>query len=215
MPTARPRTNAGPSRWPPIATSSRGSTPYPGPSASRTWFSPQPAGTECRHQGPYAGLREALLGDDGPITSTVLARRTQTNEVGRRGHPDAGAGSDLPGVRQAPRARRSRDECGAMLYPARFDYAWTGDAGSVRAASTEGLGRTRVVVCRARRTEATHGIPGHQASIRHRPQPTRRHGRGRDGLVGQSRMARRVEACGPTAPSDCGCSGRSAPDRGR
>lgn len=33
--------------------------------------------------GPYDGLRAALLGDDGAIRSTVLARATQTNEVGR------------------------------------------------------------------------------------------------------------------------------------
>jgi hypothetical protein len=33
--------------------------------------------------GPYAGLRAALLGDDGAIRGTILSRRTQTNEVGR------------------------------------------------------------------------------------------------------------------------------------
>ena len=33
--------------------------------------------------GPYAGLRDALLGDDGPIRATIMARSTQTNEVGR------------------------------------------------------------------------------------------------------------------------------------
>ena len=33
--------------------------------------------------GPYAGLREALLGDDGSIRDTILTRSTQTNEVGR------------------------------------------------------------------------------------------------------------------------------------
>jgi len=33
--------------------------------------------------GPYAGLREALLSDDGTIRSTILARATQTNEAGR------------------------------------------------------------------------------------------------------------------------------------
>ncbi|MGZ5401327.1 MAG: DUF2332 family protein, partial [Nocardioides sp.] len=33
--------------------------------------------------GPYAGLRAGLLGDDGTIRSTILARATQTNEVGR------------------------------------------------------------------------------------------------------------------------------------
>ena len=33
--------------------------------------------------GPYDGLREALLGDDGTIRATILGRSTQTNEVGR------------------------------------------------------------------------------------------------------------------------------------
>ena len=33
--------------------------------------------------GPYAGLRAALLADDGSIRATILARSTQTNEVGR------------------------------------------------------------------------------------------------------------------------------------
>ena len=33
--------------------------------------------------GPYAGLRAALLGDDGTIRATILSRSTQTNEVGR------------------------------------------------------------------------------------------------------------------------------------
>ena len=33
--------------------------------------------------GPYAGLRDALLGDDGTIRATIMARSTQTNEVGR------------------------------------------------------------------------------------------------------------------------------------
>ena len=36
--------------------------------------------------GPYAGLRDALLGDGAsgePIRRTILARATQTNEVGR------------------------------------------------------------------------------------------------------------------------------------
>ena len=33
--------------------------------------------------GPYAGLRDALLRDDGTIRATILARSTQTNEVGR------------------------------------------------------------------------------------------------------------------------------------
>ncbi|MGB0101731.1 MAG: DUF2332 family protein, partial [Nocardioides sp.] len=33
--------------------------------------------------GPYDGLREALLADDGTLVATILDRSTQTNEVGR------------------------------------------------------------------------------------------------------------------------------------
>ncbi len=33
--------------------------------------------------GPYARLRDALLHDDGTIVATIMARSTQTNEVGR------------------------------------------------------------------------------------------------------------------------------------
>ncbi len=46
---------------------------------------------------PYAALREALLGDDGSIRATVLARRTQTNEAGRMATllPALGALADL------------------------------------------------------------------------------------------------------------------------
>ena len=33
--------------------------------------------------GPYDGLRAALLGDDGTIRATIMARATQTNEAGR------------------------------------------------------------------------------------------------------------------------------------
>ena len=64
--------------------------------------------------GPYAALRDALLGDEGPIRATILERATQTNEVGRLatlypafaepGHP-------------AARAARGRRERGAVPLP--------------------------------------------------------------------------------------------------
>ncbi|MGC1206919.1 MAG: DUF2332 domain-containing protein [Ornithinimicrobium sp.] len=78
--------------------------------------------------GPYAGLREALLGDDGPITSTVLTRRTQTNEVGR-------VATLMPVLDRISRECgrplalvEAGASAGLCLYPDRFDYAWTGDA---------------------------------------------------------------------------------------
>ncbi|SEQ98430.1 DUF2332 domain-containing protein [Microlunatus flavus] len=73
--------------------------------------------------GPYAGLRAALLGDDGAIRTTILTRRTQTNEVGR-------LATLLPAL-----ARIAADEgplallevgtsAGLCLFPDRYAYAW-------------------------------------------------------------------------------------------
>ena len=69
--------------WPGTARSSAGWTPCRSRSGSRTWSSPRPAGTALPAPGPYAGLRDALLTDDGSIRRTILERATQTNEVGR------------------------------------------------------------------------------------------------------------------------------------
>ena len=71
--------------------------------------------------GPYAGLREALLGDDGSIRATVLDRSTQTNEVGRLATllPALGA---FPGPLALVEAGAS---AGLNLFPDRWGYAWT------------------------------------------------------------------------------------------
>lgn len=79
--------------------------------------------------GPYEGLRSALLEDTGAITSTILARSTQTNEVGRL--------ATLVPVfaRAVPAGPVALLEAGASaglcLYPDRYDYDW-GPAGSLR-----------------------------------------------------------------------------------
>lgn len=74
--------------------------------------------------GPYVGLRDALLGDDGTIRATILARTTQTNEVGR-------LATLVPAfARLAETAGRPLAllevgaSAGLCLYPDRYGYAW-------------------------------------------------------------------------------------------
>ncbi len=79
--------------------------------------------------GPYAGLRDALLGDDGTIRATIMARSTQTNEVGR-------LATLLPAFAQAvPSGPVALIEAGASaglnLFPERWGYAWSTPEGVV------------------------------------------------------------------------------------
>jgi hypothetical protein len=81
--------------------------------------------------GPYAGLRDALLGDDGSIRATILARATQTNEVGRL--------ATLTPFLAELGPRLSLLEVGASaglcLYPDRWSYTWSTPTGVVTAGS--------------------------------------------------------------------------------
>lgn len=81
--------------------------------------------------GPYAGLRDALLGDDGSIVATILTRSTQTNEVGRLATLlPAFAGFDGPLALIEAGA-----SAGLNLYPDRFSYAWSSSVGEHRIGS--------------------------------------------------------------------------------
>ncbi len=77
--------------------------------------------------GPYAGLRAALLADDGSIRSTIMSRATQTNEVGR-------LATLLPAFAQCTQPLALIEvgaAAGLCLYPDRWGYAWTTDDGTV------------------------------------------------------------------------------------
>jgi hypothetical protein len=79
--------------------------------------------------GPYAGLRNALLSDDGAVLATIRTRATQTNEVGRLATlvpvfalAARDAGEPLALVEVGPSA-------GLCLFPDRYRYRWQGPDG--------------------------------------------------------------------------------------
>jgi hypothetical protein len=77
--------------------------------------------------GPYDGLRAALLGDSGEVRATILARATQTNEVGRLATLAPAFGSFA-----GPLALiEVGSSAGLCLYPDRWGYAWSTDEGPV------------------------------------------------------------------------------------
>ncbi len=91
--------------------------------------------------GPYAGFRDALLGDDGPIRQTVLTRSTQTNEVGR-------LATLLPAFAVVASRHQGAPlsllevgaSAGLCLYPDRWSYRWHTGGGDVTAAAAAGAG---------------------------------------------------------------------------
>lgn len=81
--------------------------------------------------GPYDGLRDALLRDDGTIRATIVGRSTQTNEVGRLATLTpafAGLADGRPVALLEAGA-----SAGLCLFPDRFSYAWSTSAGIVEA----------------------------------------------------------------------------------
>ena len=92
--------------------------------------------------GPYAGLRAALLGDDGSIRATILARATQTNEVGRLGTLVPAFGSVAGG--RALALIEVGTSAGLCLFPDRFRYRWKLPDGRVHEAGSGPLLTTAV-----------------------------------------------------------------------
>ena len=90
--------------------------------------------------GPYAGLRRVLLEEESEVRTTVMARATQTNEVGRL--------ATLVPVMALVEGPLALVEVGASaglcLFPDRYDYAWPplgglrGSGGSVLTAEASG-----------------------------------------------------------------------------
>jgi hypothetical protein len=80
--------------------------------------------------GPYAGLREALLSDDGTIRATIMARSTQTNEVGRLATLVPAFAALVPSGPVA--LLEAGASAGLNLFPDRWGYAWSTPAGPVR-----------------------------------------------------------------------------------
>jgi hypothetical protein len=80
--------------------------------------------------GPYAGLRDALLADDGTIRATILARATQTNEAGRLATLVPAFGLLAQGEPLA--LVEAGASAGLCLYPDRWGYEWTTESGTVR-----------------------------------------------------------------------------------
>lgn len=95
--------------------------------------------------GPYASLRDLLLGPEWPaVRETILARRTQTNEVAR-------LTALTPALTMFGDEPLALVELGASaglcLYPDRYDYVWEG-AGAIHGSGGPTL-----------RTMATGNVP--------------------------------------------------------
>ena len=102
---------------------STGSRRCPGPSGSRTWSSPPPAGTACPRRGRTTRCARRCSPTTGRSARTILERATQTNEAGRLATLvpafAAAAGSGPIALLEVGAS------AGLCLYPDRYTFAWT------------------------------------------------------------------------------------------
>jgi len=85
--------------------------------------------------GPYDGLRDALMSDDGTIRKTILARATQTNEAGR-------LATLVPAFALLARGEplalvEAGSSAGLCLFPDRWGYEWTTESAAVEVGPTD------------------------------------------------------------------------------
>jgi hypothetical protein len=92
-----------------------------------------------RAPGPYAGLRDALLGDDGSIRATILERATQTNEVGRLATLYPAFASIAPnGEGRSLALLEVGASAGLCLYPDRYLLRWRFPNGGTQETDPDG-----------------------------------------------------------------------------
>jgi hypothetical protein len=109
--------------------------------------------------GPYAGLRDALLGDDGTIRGTILERSTQTNEVGRLACLErafAMIRNNKPGHTVA--LLEVGASAGLCLFPDRYSYRWHLPGGGTIETDVESDMDAPLLECRITSGEPTGAV---------------------------------------------------------
>ena len=146
--------------------------------------------------GPYAALRDALLGDEGSIRPTILERATQTNEVGRLAtlYPAFASLGTRPLALLEVGA-----SAGLCLYPDRYSYRWTLPDGTSRETVRRSLRHSSARPPATRRRACCPRSCGEPASTsRPSTSPTTRPSAGWRRWCGRSRTNAASACAGPS-----------------